>query len=218
MAGTYIVQKGDCLYSIAKEHGFSTWRTIYDHPNNAAFRQLRPDPDIIFAGDKLYIPDLEQRDENGNTEKRHTFKKPGHTIWIHIIVEDDEGKKLEGDYTIDIEGETFSGSLQNGEIERKIAADARVGTLVIKPKDAAPGQVLTWSLALGALDPIDTVAGIQERLWNLGFDSGPIDNIMGPLTKAGITAFQKMAFTDSKEWDGIAGPKTKAKLLEHHKV
>jgi hypothetical protein len=56
MSTTYTVQKGDWLDKIARNHGFGSWRDLYHHPENAAFRAKRPDPNKIFPGDRLVIP------------------------------------------------------------------------------------------------------------------------------------------------------------------
>jgi hypothetical protein len=52
----YVVQGGDFLVKIAKEHGFADWREIYNHPDNRAFKAKRPNPDRIYPGDVLMIP------------------------------------------------------------------------------------------------------------------------------------------------------------------
>src|SRR5262245_27599734 len=54
---TYVVQPGDTLTRIAGRFRIPDWRTIYNHPTNAGFRRLRPNPDRIFAGDRLFIPE-----------------------------------------------------------------------------------------------------------------------------------------------------------------
>ncbi len=56
MSFLYTVQSGDTLTLIAKRHGLSSWRDIYFAPENAAFRQKRPNPDRIFPGDVVTIP------------------------------------------------------------------------------------------------------------------------------------------------------------------
>ena len=53
----HMVKEGECLDSIALDHGFADWRTIYDHPKNTDLRSKRPDPNVIHPGDKLFIPD-----------------------------------------------------------------------------------------------------------------------------------------------------------------
>lgn len=56
MSTIYVVRAGDTLTRIARDHGFVDWRAIYYHPENAAFRARRPDPNRIFPGDQLRIP------------------------------------------------------------------------------------------------------------------------------------------------------------------
>ncbi|MFO0887941.1 MAG: LysM domain-containing protein [Isosphaeraceae bacterium] len=56
MSIPYTVQPGDTLRLIAMKHGIKTWQEIYFHPDNVAFRTLRPNPDLIFPGDVIMIP------------------------------------------------------------------------------------------------------------------------------------------------------------------
>jgi len=73
----YFVQQGDCLSSIAKHFGFGDWRTIYEHPGNSAFRQLRPNPNLIFPNDELFIPELSPRQDPASTGAKHKFVLSG---------------------------------------------------------------------------------------------------------------------------------------------
>jgi hypothetical protein len=56
VSAPYTVKYGDTLSSIANQHGFSSWRELYYHPDNAAFRAKRPNPDKIYVGDVIMIP------------------------------------------------------------------------------------------------------------------------------------------------------------------
>lgn len=56
MPTTHIVQPGENLTVIARKYGIPDWRTLYNHPNNLAFRNKRPNPNLIFPGDQLFIP------------------------------------------------------------------------------------------------------------------------------------------------------------------
>jgi hypothetical protein len=58
--------------------------------------------------------------------------------------------------------------------------------------------------------PLARMAGVQQRLKELGFDPGPIDGIYGPLTKKAVLAFQKN--NPELVLDGIPGPLTKREL------
>jgi len=54
---TYVVKPGDNLTKIARKFGIASWRDLYNDPQNAAFKRKRPNPNIIFPGDTLYVPD-----------------------------------------------------------------------------------------------------------------------------------------------------------------
>lgn len=61
MPKTHTVAQGETLTRIAKKHKFASWKTLYESPDNADFRALRKDPNIIYPGDQLIIPDKEPR-------------------------------------------------------------------------------------------------------------------------------------------------------------
>src|SRR5438477_4874350 len=73
MGGWYTVQRGDSLSKIAQSNGFGDWRTIYRDPHNSEFRQLRPDPDLIYVGDRLFIPEAKAKKVSCTTGREHTF-------------------------------------------------------------------------------------------------------------------------------------------------
>ena len=53
----YHVKKGDNLSSIARQHGHSSWRSLYDDPRNQDLRAQRSDPNQIRPGDRVVIPE-----------------------------------------------------------------------------------------------------------------------------------------------------------------
>ncbi len=76
MPEDYTVRAGDCISSIAFDHGFF-WETLWNHPKNANLKSKRLDPNILKEGDIVHIPDLSLREESRATEKRHRFKLKG---------------------------------------------------------------------------------------------------------------------------------------------
>lgn len=75
MAKPYTIRPGDTLSHIAAREGFSSWRDIYYHPDNSGFRAKRPNPDRIFPGDVLMIPD---KGDGTTGEQSSSFR-------LHII-------------------------------------------------------------------------------------------------------------------------------------
>ena len=96
-----------------------------------------------------------------------------------------------------------------------------------KPKKPQPvrGDVpITWKLKIGKLNPIDEkapndrcVSGFQQRMNNLALNSGPVDGILGPNTKAAIKAFQDLyQIKTQKGYEGIPDGRTHGKLVAVH--
>jgi pimeloyl-ACP methyl ester carboxylesterase len=57
MSTPYTVRPGDTLSSIARAHGLHSWQELYQHSDNAGFRAMRPNPNQIYPGDVLQVPD-----------------------------------------------------------------------------------------------------------------------------------------------------------------
>jgi len=70
-----------------------------------------------------------------------------------------------------------------------------------------------WDLLIGHLDPVRQKSGQQARLNNLGFESGKVDNIDGPITRGAVKRFQAK---HNLVVDGIVGQQTRPKIVEVH--
>lgn len=213
MPTIHTVKQGECLSSIAKKYGFADWRIIYNYPQNAEFKRKRPNPNLIYPGDQLFIPDKELKQEQGQTEQRHRFRMKISKQVLRLAIEDPDGNRMaNAPYTLVIDGHFYQGTT-NGEgmLEEQIPVDARQGKLTI-------GEHI-WDLLIAHLNPIEAdtrdqgVSGAQGRLLNLGYDVGPIDGILGPRTKAALQQFQKDYGLPET---GILDNATRAKLVEVH--
>jgi Putative peptidoglycan binding domain len=214
----YIIQQGDCLSSIAKAHGFDKWQTIYNHPSNADFKAAHPNPNIIFPGETLNIPDLEPRDEKAATDQKHTYELEAEPTKLRIIVQDMDDKPFAGkpykltllDPAAPLKGTTGG----DGLIETDVDPAITTGVLeVFIHGETDPPAV--WNLLIGALDPVMKKSGHQGRLNNLGFESGQVDGIDGPITQSAVKRFQKKF--PPLAVDGVVGSQTRPKLEEIHR-
>src|SRR5690348_9818041 len=118
---SYRVQQGDCLSNIAKRHGFD-WKTVWDHPQNERLREKRKDPNVLFPGDTIYIPDREVRWEQAKTTARHVFvvKPPKANVRLRIL---EQGKPIAGaPFTLLVDGvEIKSGTTDgDGKLEAEV--------------------------------------------------------------------------------------------------
>jgi N-acetylmuramoyl-L-alanine amidase len=209
--GIHIVEQGECLSSIAKKYGFASWRTIYDHPTNADFKQRRPNPDVIYPGDEIHIPEKQPGTDTAATGQSHTFKLARRKTKLTVKIAEHLGPPLTGrPYSLKAGGGIVEGTLPaSGLVEHDIPEDLPEAELRVYLGDGA--SFYHWILQIAHLDPIDTVSGLQARLNNLGFYAGPVDGVEGPMTRTAIRQFQR---AHGLRVDEIAGPKTQQKLEE----
>lgn len=210
MVKRHIVEQGECLLSIAKHHGFSEWRSIYDHPDNSELRRKRPDPNLLFPKDRIAIPNKgEQRIESGQTESRHIFRLTTPRAILRLVIKfDNDEPFVDEPYVLTVEDQEFEGVTdRSGLIEQLVLADAMDGHLQL------PERQLTWRLRLGHLDPPDELAGVQGRLNNLGFLCGEVDGVMGPLTAMALRTYQRMR---KHEVSGELDEATRVNLVKEH--
>lgn len=209
---------------------------------------LYKNPKGPYLSDVLSIPEKTTSPASGATDKHHKFQLPDAPLMLRIrLLKDDYSPLKEAAYELTVEGITdpFKGKTDDkGQIEVQIKPDSVKASLSIRVKgedsdtpplsgsQAAPppggnrGEVpITWELQIGALNPIrekapddKCVSGVQQRLNNLGLNTGPIDGILGPNTKAAIKAFQAMYKIDKPESEkGVPDQaQTQAKLHEVH--
>lgn len=185
----YTVKAGDCLTSIAARFGFRDYRVIYEHPENAAFRKKRKNPNVIQPGDRLFIPDRGEKAVGCATGRAHRFTLKRPRKELRLVLIDPDGKPIGGKpYKLVVAGKTIekrTGS--DGVIHERVPVDAEEATLTI--------QGLTRLLRIGDLDPMKDVGtslrGIKARLTNLGFDTGGVEGTMDEDTRDAIRAFQE---------------------------
>ena len=216
MPSQYRVSQGDCLASIACARGLD-WQTIYNHPDNAELRRVRPNPNQLYPLDEISIPDLDQKQIEKPTDNRHSFVVTAFTTRLRIRLQAQAGEVYaDARYLLKIGTDETEGQTDgDGMIDQVIPADTRSAELhawlQLTPED--PEEEFFWSLALGALDPMETVTGVQARLNNLGFCCGKVDNVVGPRTRAALRAFQS---SENLEVTGEVDDATRSKLLAAH--
>jgi len=168
----HTVVQGEHIPGIAAQHGFRDFRAIWDHPRNAALKQERKNPNVLFPGDEVFIPDKELREEPRPTDARHRFVTALQGLQLRVKVIDLRDKPVE---------RTAFFRLGNGTTNLT-APTAQVYEIDIPPgeKRATLGFPATGTerarpdilMEVGSLDPEDKLPGQQERLNNLGYFAG----------------------------------------------
>lgn len=212
MARTHVVKQGECLQSIARRYGFGDFRALYDHPANAKFKQLRPNPNVIFPGDKIEIPDKKTKTLSAATGGSHAFTAKVTQLRLRLKLIAAGGTPLANEpYRLDMGRESSGGTTDGGGlVDRPIPPGAVKAVL-----EVAGRRLL---LRLGNLNPIRSapdggVSGVQARLRNLGYWVPRCDGKLDPATKIAIAAFQA---DTGLHVDGDLTAQTASKLEEEH--
>jgi len=212
MASSYTVKQGDHLSSIAKDFGFSDYKTIWNHADNAELKQLRQNPNVLFPGDIVHIPDHEHRLEPKPTEVRHKFISHQPTLRLRLVLEDLFEKPIaNAECDLLLGSETRQVTTDgDGKIDEKIKPDTKTAQLVIKDPQT-PFQQTVFPIKIGHLDPIDEITGQVARLENLGYFPGDPSGSDKADFQSAVEEFQ---CDQGLTVDGKFGPETQAKLKE----
>ncbi len=190
MSKVHIVKQGETLSSIALENGFRNFRTIFDHPNNAALKAVR-DPHVLFPGDQLFIPDPQAKTLDRAAGSLHRFAVSAGKLFLRLKLLDVNGKALaktpcdvglESDKPADPNNSTDGNGILEAEVDpgvRKGEVTAHVPSAV-KPQPTKdnptppdpPEQKIKFDLQIGSLNPEFKLSGQQARLNNLGYFAG----------------------------------------------
>ena len=209
MAQTHTVKQGECIESIAFEHGFF-WETIWNHPGNRELREQRERPNVLRPGDAVHIPDRREKWVDCASEKRHVFRLRGVPSLLSIVVRIDDEVKADVPYVLDVDGRRFEGRTDGaGRLSHPISPKARRATLLV-----GEGEMREeLELGLGEIDPVEDISGVQARLNNLGFHCGEEDGELDALLEQAIADFQAR---HDLEPTGELDDATRATLLEEH--
>jgi len=182
----YTVKQGDCIENIAFKHGLF-WEKVWNHPKNLNLKEKRKDPNVLYPGDVVFIPDKEEKQESGATEQKHRFRRKGVPAKIEIrLLQYGEPRKTT-DFILNIDGNLIREKTnKDGWLKCKISPNARKGHLIVDPGEFQE----EYDLNLGDVDPIDEISGIQGRLANLDYEC-KITGILNDEIKAAIALFQK---------------------------
>ncbi len=162
--GEYEVQAGDCIESIAFEHGF-LWQTLWDYPANAELKSKRS-PNLLLPGDRVTIPAVRPRQANCQTDQLSKFELIGAQSHLRLRFLDDQQQPMSGvSFLLTVDGKTTKGRLDNqGSLNVPIPCNASNGSVRLQTN---PPE--THSLEFGHLDPDSSPTGVRGRLNNLGF-------------------------------------------------
>jgi N-acetylmuramoyl-L-alanine amidase len=175
------------METIAEHFGFHDYHTIYDDPLNSTLKVVRPNPHILYPGDKVVIPDKDPGNEPADTDKKHKFvvKSPKVTLILYLRRNDKPLAKQK--YTLKVGKMSITDQTDDkGLIRQQVPLGEPLGLLTL------PGPPsYTRKLNLGFLHPITKPSGIQMRLNNLGYGCGAPSGADSYSYTSALQAFQR---------------------------
>jgi hypothetical protein len=216
MARRHKVKPGDDIPSLSARSKFRSWKSVWEHPDNAELKGLRGDPSMLNPGDRVSLPAPTLKGIDKSSGQPHRFKLRSEKVRICLMMKDREDAPIAfRPYVLSIDGKQIAEASTDskGKIEHEIAASAKEGGLDLAPDPDLPDLRLKWKLKLGWMNPVEDVWGIQERLRNLGYNCGPVDGINGKLTKGALQMYEK---DKGREPRGELTDQIRNELLEQH--
>lgn len=208
--GEYIVKDNDCMSSIAEAHGHF-WRTIWDDPDNAELKSVRRDPNVLMPGDRVTIKQITPKSVSKATNASYKFRRKGVPAKLHIRLMKHGKPRANQSYRVDIDGKLTRGVTDGeGYVDIYIPCGAQKGKLWVGP----PEEEKLYILQLGNTLPVDRIKGVKQRLHNMGYNCGFIDDEETRVYREALRKFQK---SQGLPETGDPDQATRDKLVEVHR-
>jgi N-acetylmuramoyl-L-alanine amidase len=209
----HTIVQGEDLPKLAEKYGFGDFRVIYNAPDNSELRRKRPNPNLLFPGDEIVIPDPAGKTQPAKTGGQAAFKADRPDRFLRLVLKNHKHEVLANEaYELRIKsGPTFTGKTDgSGKIEKLLPPRSELAELDVAKR--------TYLLRLGHLNPMRStpdkgVSGIQGRLKNLGYYCGPASGEPDRATRIALALFQS---DHGLTADGEPGESTQQKLEQEH--
>jgi hypothetical protein len=168
-------------------------------------KKLRGNAHILFPGDEVAIPNKLARVANvyGGEAEFVLLTAPEVLRVRFAEAEATDGEPVLFRATPDAGSDCFEGELgADGTMEIELPPDTTKVTVELFCGEG-DDPFTTYELAIGEMDPVTEVTGVQARLANLGYYDGVVNGELGPATKAAIVRFRReYGLRLSEEIDG----------------
>jgi len=186
MPQKHVVAEGEGISKISEQYGFAP-ATVWNAPENQALREKREDPNILFPGDVLVIPDKQPKTLTRETGKRHRFRKVDVPPMFELQLLNAGQPRAQIAYTLTVDGKKLQGTTDDeGMVRQFIPAKSQSGTLEFTDQ----GETHKLEIDFGGMDPLTEIKGVQKRLNNLGFPCGTPDGTLNARTQQALQMFQ----------------------------
>ncbi|MBU0638225.1 MAG: LysM peptidoglycan-binding domain-containing protein [Planctomycetes bacterium] len=157
--GIHRVEDGETISSIAAMYGFTDWENrVWNHGANAQLKQQRVNPNTLQAGDDVFIPELEEKQESRAVDNWHDFHVVRNKRFLRLQLKDENDEPLANKTYEIAPDDSFRGNFvqqgtttdADGKIEEEIPHTLTQALLTL------PDENLRVMLKIGFLDPLPT--------------------------------------------------------------
>ena len=181
------VRQGECIESIAHAAGLP-WDAVWKHADNAGLRQVRKNPNVLFPGDVVHVPDGKSKSFAIDTGKTHTFVlSRAESSVLDVILARDGKPRANEDCTVLVRGVRDLPATTDAQGRLKVEISAKAKN--VKVRMASDNSMFQFDL--GHVDPIETLTGVQARLLALGYGCGDDEGELGMATRQALFRFRK---------------------------
>ncbi|MBU0637323.1 MAG: peptidoglycan-binding protein [Planctomycetes bacterium] len=216
LPGRHAVRQGESLPSIAALYRFGDQDAIWQRSQNAALRSER-DPELLFPGDQVFVPERKLRNEPAAVNQRHRFRLKEERVWLRLVLKDEhDDPRAQTRYTLKLDTVTqpLKGiTADDGLVEALIPAPTRLAQLELSAGDTPDAKKEVLELLVSQLDPISKPTGVQARLNNLGYRTGRVDSTVEEDLADAVRRFQLDCELPAT---GELDEQTRQKLVEMH--
>lgn len=162
----YVIRQGDYLNALAFRFGFDP-QAVWNDAKNEDLRKKRKNPDVLYPGDLLFIPDTPLPPKEITAQSENPFTTAVPLTKFTVKGPPDAAYIVEG-IVPPLEG-TAGG---DGAIELEIPVTTQELLLTY------PELGFAYPLRIAHLNPVDEPSGVQGRLGNLGFGRTPMAHLL----------------------------------------
>ncbi|WP_321475355.1 peptidoglycan-binding domain-containing protein [uncultured Paludibaculum sp.] len=208
MPKNHTVVQADHIAKIAEKYHFFDYTIIWDDGANADVKSKRTNPNILYPGDVVVIPDKTPKTETRPTTRTYTFKVKPQPLQVRLQIFDYDGEPAVGDFKFKIEGDSGSQALTDGKFRKPISRAWENGSIRFDKLN-----ILDIPMKIGWLDPVEYQSGQVARLNNLGYNAGVVESPDALQFRSAVEEFQ---CDNGLDVTGTCDADTQAKLKEVH--
>jgi hypothetical protein len=214
VAGFHTIKQGEHVTRLACDYGFADYQSVWDDPQNSDLKALRQNPNVLFPGDLLYIPDRMVNEETRPTDQKHQFQMKQPKLRLRLNLEASYDSPLAGlECQLAIENDLSTATTGGArQVDEPIPPRSERVKLVV-PDDKIPVANPLVFLQVGHLDPVTELSGQLARLKNLGYYTGSVGGGNAQEVRSALEEFQ---CDEGLELDGICGTETQGRLVLVH--